>query len=487
LFGKYWDMDESIQPFKTMPGGRERLSGFIVGGFNIGLNKYADLHLRDAAVEAFKFITSKDIQRKYFALKNYYSAIPSIYDEEEVCQKVNCKHYKNIQLVPRPFNLTNDYSGYTKKFQNYIYEYLFGNDITAMDALKKVEDITKIYYLSINTDDTIAGLILFIIVTITIVIILGSLAFLFIKKLENYFQFLPKNFWIFYIIGLLFMLCSFYFGIGEVSSTKCFLKIAFMIIGYTLNFIPVICQMIIEIPIEENKVSKWLKQNRYLFVGIFLAFDFILILLMYFSPYTVMDMKYEGQKNFQICKQYNSLGKFLKYFTYIYISITVIVMLFLIFVEWNLRPLYYDIRFITVAIYMTIVIFMAYILISQIVTLNNYIAYGLVNEISRLIYVLVNFIFIYGYRSLGPLIKKKREKDRENNSSTDHNYNRQELNKLQSSSSTSRSRSTNLAGSKGSSNALKMTLSQQIMNMHYKTELGSDATIENSIAYSSTT
>jgi len=484
LFGKYWYMDDSIQPFKAMPGGSEGLSGSIVGGFNIGINKYSDFYKRDAVVEAFKFITSKDIQRKYFALQKYFSAIPSLYDEEEVCQKVNCNHYKSIQLVPRPYNKTNDYNSYTKKFRTYVYEYLFGNDdIKAINALKNIEDITKMYYFTINTDDTYAGLILFIIVTVIIVIILVSLVFLYNQKLEFYFKFMPKKCWILYIIGLVLMLCPFYLEIEKVSSTKCFLKIAFMIIGYTLNFIPLISQMIIEIPIEENKFSIWMRKNRYLFIGIFLVLDLILILVMSFTPYTVMDMKYQGQKNFQVCQQNYTLGKFMKYFIYIYVSIIVIVMLCFVFLEWNLRPLYYDVRFLTVANYMTIVIFFAYILISHIVKLNNYIANSLVIEIFRLIYVLVNYIFIYGYRSLGPTVRKKKEKDRENNSSTDHNYNRQELNKYQSSSSTNKSKSTNL-GSKGSNNALKATLSQQIMNMHYKTNLGSDASIENSVVYS---
>jgi len=470
LFGKFWYMDDCDQPFRAIPGNIEGISGSVIGGHNIGINKHSDLNKRDAVVKAFTYFTSKDIQRKYFALKNYYSPIPSLYDEEEVCQAVDCNHYKNIQLIKRPFDQVDDYNTYTNKFRTYIYEYLYGDDnIKAIDALKKVEDITKIYYFSLNTDDSSIGLILFIIVTIIIVIMLGSLVFLYIEKLKSHYKFLPNDFWIFYIIGLVFILCPYYIEIGKVSSTKCFLKIVFMIVGYTICYIPLISQMIIQIPKEGNEISQWVNQHRYLFIGIFLLFDLILIFPMCFTPYTVMDMKYQNQKNFQICKQNYTFGKLIIILIYIYICITIIVMFFLIFLEWNFRPLRYDVRFLTSALYMNIVLFTMYILISNIVTLNNYIVNSLVREIPRILFVFVNYIFVYGYRSLGPLIKKKIE--RESNSNNKMNVYRYY------SSSTSRSRNTN-PGLKSSQNVgVKTSLSQQIMDIHNKKELGSETSV----------
>jgi len=466
-------MDDCEQPFRAMPGKIEGISGSVIGGHNIGINKNSDLSKRDAVVKAFTYFTSKDIQRKYFALRNYYSPIPSLYDEEEVCQVVDCDHFRNIQLIKRPFDQVDDYNAYTNKFRTYIYEYLYGDDnIKAIDVLKKVEDITKIYYLSLNTDDTSIGLILFIIVTITIVIMLGSLAFLYIEKLKSHFKFLPNEFWIFFIIGLIFILCPYYIEIGKVSSTKCFLKIVFMIIGYTLSYMPVICQMLIQIPKEGNKISKWVSQHRYLFIGIFLLFDLILIFLMYFTPYTVMDMKYKNQKNFQICKQNYTFGKIIITLIYTYICITIIVIFFLIFLEWNFRPLHYDVRFLTAALYMNIIFFIMYILISNIVTLNNYIINSLVKEISRILFVFVNYIFVYGYRSLGPLIKEKIE--RESNSDNKFNVYRYY------SSSTSRSRSTNIGLSQSQNITVKTSLTQTIMDIHNKKELGSETSVASS-------
>ena len=482
LFAKLWHMEDTDQHYEIMPGGREGLSGSIIGGHNIGINKYSDLNKRDAVIRAFNYLTSKDIQRKYFALNNYFSPIPSLYNEEEVCQIVNCDHFRNIQLIKRPFDQVDDYNAYSNKFRTYIYEYLYGdNDIKAIDVLKKVEDITKIYHLSLNTDDTSIGLILFIIVTLIIVIMLGSLAFLYIEKLKSYYQFLPNKFWISYIIGLIFILCPYYIEIGKVSSTKCFLKIVLMIIGYTFSYIPLIYHMILQIPYEGDKITKWMSQHRYLFIGIFLLFDLIFIFFKYFTPYTVIDMKYKNQKNFQICKQNHFFGKFIISFIYIYICITVIVMFFLIFLEWNFRLLHYNIRFLTAALYINISLFIIYILISNILILNNYIINSSIREISRILFVFINYIFVYGYRSIGPLVKNKYEKEREQSNAINQKLN--DLDKWYCSSS-SRSRSTNSGLKSSQKNNVKTSFSKKIMDIHYKTGAESEISIMSSAMYS---
>jgi len=195
LFLKYWYMPGNPVKSTLMPGKKEGISGATIGGYNIGINIYASKEKKEKAIEAIKYIASKDIQRKYIAKENFFSPIPSLYDEDEICQIVNCNYYKNIQLIGRPFNVMEDYDAYTNKVKEYTFEYLYGdNSKEAIDALKKIDDITRIYYLSLSTENSPAGLIVFILITATIVIMLLSLSFIFMKKFKPYFGFLPNIF-----------------------------------------------------------------------------------------------------------------------------------------------------------------------------------------------------------------------------------------------------------------------------------------------------
>jgi len=91
-----------------------------------------------------KYFTSKEIQ-KQFIKKNqiYYSAIPSLYDDEEVCQSIDCDLLKSIQSVFFP--ITKNYHDFESTFRSSIYNYLFSNDNdenapTAKEVLNAVDD-----------------------------------------------------------------------------------------------------------------------------------------------------------------------------------------------------------------------------------------------------------------------------------------------------------------------------------------------------------
>jgi len=271
VFLKYWNMPGMGYKTTLLPGRKEGMSGSVIGGYNIGISKYSNPKKRNEVIEAYRYITSKDIQRKYYAMENYLASIPSLYDEKEVCEKVDCDYYKSIQLVGRPINKLSDYNAYTNKFVKYAYEYLYGDEsVKAIDVLKKIEDITKIYNLTLDTEDSYAGMILFIVITVTITIMLLSLGFLFMKKFEPYFSYLSKDFWFIFMLGLVLILCPFYLEIGKPTTFKCFLKIPLIMIGLTLNYTPILYKLIVFVPEDTNKISIWVHFNRYKFLGIFL-------------------------------------------------------------------------------------------------------------------------------------------------------------------------------------------------------------------------
>ncbi|OUM61936.1 hypothetical protein PIROE2DRAFT_11901 [Piromyces sp. E2] len=102
------------------PGGKKGISGSSIVGYNIGIS-----------------ITS---------------GIPSLYDEEDICLNVDCKLYKSIQIYGRDSTLLDDYDVYSTNFRHYIYEFLFYNE-TAKNALQKIEDMYKMYYVSLVNND----------------------------------------------------------------------------------------------------------------------------------------------------------------------------------------------------------------------------------------------------------------------------------------------------------------------------------------------
>ncbi|ORY37169.1 hypothetical protein LY90DRAFT_624854 [Neocallimastix californiae] len=163
----YYNLINPKYKISVVPGIKEGISGSTIQGYNIGIYKYSKKLNLNAAVEALKFITTKEIQKE-------------------------CKPYMNVS----------EYNSYSNYFRKNIFDFLFENkDIN--EVLEKIEDYTKIYYISINSDDTNIGLISIIIIFGISTIMIISLIFLFIERYKSYYNFLSTDFWIITILGLL--------------------------------------------------------------------------------------------------------------------------------------------------------------------------------------------------------------------------------------------------------------------------------------------
>lgn len=342
-------------------------------------------------------MTSKDTLKKYVLKYNIYMPIMELYNDEEVCSKVDCEFFKKIQLVARPINKVKDYDEYLIKLRKYAYEYLFG-DNTAEEVLRNIYDITQIYYLSINTKDTPIGLILLTInITIGIITLL-SLSFLYIKKFEHYFKFFTKDSWHIFILGVIFILIFNFLFYGPQTVCKCHLKVFTLSIGYTLCLVSIFHKLIINYP-EENKVSKWIEKHKYFFLSVFVKINVSLNILSMRTPISVQTIISKERKNYQICKVHNNFGM---YMILLNISIHFIIVLsigFLSFIEWNIKETFYDVRYVVSALYSngfcTITIF-----ILVYITIDNYILYNLLFQVICITIALSNFLTIYIFRIL---------------------------------------------------------------------------------------
>jgi len=167
-----------------LPGNKEGVSGSILGGFNLGINKYIKKEKIDAAVIVFKYLTSLETQKYLVLNKRLNSAIISLYDDEEVCSIMDCEMLKRMQFIARP--LYKKYIDWSTKFRNNIYESLFkGREIS--DALKDAELITEGYKSSANSIKSFFGIFVFII-SYTIISILTQLWNIYVYININFIQ-----------------------------------------------------------------------------------------------------------------------------------------------------------------------------------------------------------------------------------------------------------------------------------------------------------
>ena len=355
IFLKYWN-NMSVWSYSQnrLPGGKPGISGSCVGGSNVGINLSSSPEKQQASATVIEYMTSRETQKRITMTQNVVSGIMSLYDEEEVCEVVNCKLIKSIQLVNRPIHVNNDYDSYSTFFRSHIFEFLYGNK-TAPQVLNEINDYTKIYKITLNTKDTSLGLFFAITIISLITIITFSLALLYIKKIEKAYNFLSKDLWFISIFGLLLILCSGFLEYGDLSFIKCHLKWALTSLGITLNLIPILFKLIINFP-EQNKYSIWVNNNKYRFISIFILFELFIVGISFIKPYKVILVNNleNGGKNFMKCSINGGFGIFVHTIFILSKVIIFIGLLLLIFIEWNNEETYYDIRTLTGAIYLDI-------------------------------------------------------------------------------------------------------------------------------------
>jgi len=282
-----------------MPGNKEGVSSTVLSGFNIGIVDDLDEETKKAAITALKFLTSKELQRKFVMKDLILSSILSLYDDEEVCKIANCPLIKNIQPIGRPNNRTNNYDKYSEHYKKYVYEYLYGNsNRTAEEVLADINDITEVYYILSDSSTRTIGIWNIIIISIIMGIMILSLSFLFINKFEQHYKFLTKDLWIISVIGAILMLSSCFTQIGKVTINKCFVLLIFVSLGYTLNLIPIFHKLITLLP-NKQICTNYILKKKYIFNICFLIIDIILIGFLFITPYQLENIIIDKGKNFQ--------------------------------------------------------------------------------------------------------------------------------------------------------------------------------------------
>ncbi|OUM58196.1 hypothetical protein PIROE2DRAFT_16605, partial [Piromyces sp. E2] len=194
LFIKYWDLPNVHEVYKRsiIPGRVKGLSGASLGGTTIAINKYISDNQKKYAVKAVEYITSKKTHKELILDNSLNSSIPSLYHDEDVCHAKNCDIMNSIQLVPRPSNFLQDYDYYSEYYVKYINEFLYKNK-TALEVLQNIVDISKIYYIKLDSNECLSGVIVFAVIIIIFLMIIGTGGFVYWKRKKRFFQFLSTQ------------------------------------------------------------------------------------------------------------------------------------------------------------------------------------------------------------------------------------------------------------------------------------------------------
>jgi len=402
----------SMIPYEvsSIPGFKEGITTGILTGFNIGIDGDIPKEKIESAIIALKYLTSKEVQKKYFIKENAITSIPSLYDDEEICQAVDCDFYRNIQFTVRPSSKYYAYSDLNQRIEKYIYQHLYGNQ-TAEYALKKLEDLTKIHYVSFKEKESHYGLALsvFIVVITLSFLMVGSLLLLLSKKLSPFFSYLSIDSWIILIFGLVIIISNCYTTLGPLTSIKCHLYIVFTVFGYTLNITPILHKLIIDFP-DEKKIPTWTKKHKYVFFMLFIVYIIILLALFSLKGYKVQVNIIEEGENFETCKIKNALGFTLLFIILISFLIVIFIILLLCYVEWGLKTVIYDLHVFIISIYIDSFCLIL-LFIFEYIAIKNYIIQFIIKNLLTLIPVITNYITIYGFRLYLPFYKINEEND----------------------------------------------------------------------------
>ncbi|ORX72574.1 hypothetical protein BCR32DRAFT_101103 [Anaeromyces robustus] len=413
LFIKFWIFYEALYMdnyvISILPGIKEGISGASLVGSNIGIDSSIDNEKKEAAIEAIKFMTSLEFQKSLVLKQWIVSGILSLYDDKEVCSTIkNCEFYKNVQPIAKPVDKTDNYIEYAEKFTNYFYEYLYGNkNISEESILKKMDDITKFYSMTIDSKETSIGLITFILYSVTLVLMILSSTFPFINFFKKHFSNLTKPSWMIIMLGIIIILMSGYTNYGTITNFKCQIKHVLFSVGNTFIYAPMLYRLIIFFP-EENKYSTWIKNHNVKFFLILILLDSLFNGLAIFKPHSIKNIIINDGNNFQICHE-DSLFSIISHILLItYKFIFLLGLLLLIFIEWNIKETFFDMKYLLSSIYINIICLTIYIIL-DIFFIRNYIWYFILQECLIYIISLSNYIILYGIKLLFPKLSKTDE------------------------------------------------------------------------------
>ncbi|KAL6628363.1 periplasmic binding protein-like II, partial [Neocallimastix sp. 'constans'] len=395
LFVRFWDSGSMFNEkyyLTPMPGKKEGINAVMTGGMNIGINKYSSDEKREAALTVLQFLTSERIQKE-IVVKKYglYTGMTKLYDDEEVCSFLTCSLVKEAQSIHTIIENVDSIDVYTEKVVKIFKQFLF-EDRLAEDVLKEIDDITRIYYISLKSS---IGLTYFVIHLSITCLMLFTFILVFTNIFKKWFTFFSKDLFFIYCLGYMMIASSQYLLFGEPSDIKCQYEYAMLFIGISLSIIPIIYVLVKFFP-ERNEYSTYLVNNKILYILICIGIEVILNLLIAKSPISAENRMFQdtvNNKNYNKCIVRSTFGNIMILIDIILKFLGILVILLLSFIDWNMKKISKNLRAIIVSIYSFSFSFLMFIIISYF-DVKDYQIIFKVNSIIIIFICLTNFVNI---------------------------------------------------------------------------------------------
>lgn len=407
LFIKYWNINMiPIYKMTNIPGLKEGISGTTIGGQNIGVAKFVSKERIEASVKVIKYLTSYDVRKNLTIKTGEYSAIPSLYDDPDVCKAVDCEFMKGFQFVQREFPSDKSYDDFSKEFRSKIYEYIFGNK-TALQVTHELDRMNKFYYITFTNSlhGKLYGTFIFIILGILI----ASLALPFIPSLTIYYKCLPPVLWIISIFGtfLMFGLC--FIEYGPVTPSKCQLRILLYSFGLSLNLLPIICQQVKRLHMV-YPLWKRIQKNIYIILFSLLLINNVLYMFELLSPFLILKKVSKDFGNTKQCVSRTNLNKFINAIILIYEGLILMIVIILSIIGRKIEVMKIDSKFILISLYSTILSLIMIVILST-TNIDNYDARFIMMESLNIIFSISNHIIFFIVRPISLFLILKFSKD----------------------------------------------------------------------------
>lgn len=375
----------------SLPSKIKDISGSILEGYNIGINKNISDEKKEAVLTILNYIFSKEFHKEIL-IKKYklYTPLMELYEDDEVCSIINCEMMKKTKFIVNPLSFMKNFNLFSKKALKYFYEYIDGKK-TAKETLNSIEDIFKIYYFSTNLTE---GRIMCIILIFLICTIILSIGLIFIPKYKNYYKFLTPDLWIIYSLGSLLIIVSNFKYFNLKERRQCLHRYIISEFGFGLILIPILYKLLISIP-KINKFIKWMSNNKYKSIFLFLSIHiFLSIIISISSTFNIKEITDVNDKIFYICC-YNdkNFGKIMTFFQYSYNTLMYITICGLIFFEWNFKKIRIDIKHFSFTMILNGISQIINVLLFN-TNIKDYILYYVVHIGSNLMFVFINHIYI---------------------------------------------------------------------------------------------
>jgi len=400
LFFRFFYLPFEFMFYVTpLPGEKEGISASCTGGQSIIINNNISEEKKIAAGKIIDYFLSNESQKNYTLNNGKFSALKEMYYDDEVCSKIDCNLFRNLQLVSRPIHVWRNYDEYSIKLRNYMFDYLFG-DITAKETLQKMDNIAFISSIDYSSD---IGSVVIIITAILIILIISSIGIIFNKKYQYYLIMYNKTSWFIMLLGLCILISTNFTLLGQINDFKCVSHILIPIFGMSLFVYPTLIYEIIHFP-ETNKYSEIVKKYKeYIILGL-IAIDVLYGILIYsISPYQAKPVYIEEEKNFNTCIIESKPYLVLFIIMYVFKFLVTFAIAVLTFTEYNTGKIYNEMRTITIYFYCNALLIILFIGINIFSSNHFYIQYILkiatVSTITFINYICIIWVRMYYEKS----------------------------------------------------------------------------------------